>query len=62
MKNANDFSGYGNEVLCRMCDERPEHKVKDIIASKIWIIGRAYAATIEGGLENERKEWIFAKI
>jgi len=47
MKLANDYSGYGNEVLYRMCAERPKHIDLDTIASKIWIIGRAYSAAIE---------------
>lgn len=47
MKIANDDSGYGNDILYRMCAERPKHTDLDTIASKIWIIGRAYSATIE---------------
>ena len=39
--------GYGNSVLYRMCAEQPKHKSINIISSKIWIIGRAYAAAIE---------------
>lgn len=39
--------GYGNEILYRMCQEQPKHKSINIISSKIWIIGRAYAAAIE---------------
>jgi hypothetical protein len=40
---------YGNEVLYRMCLDQPKHTDVDvdIIASKIWLIGRAYSATIE---------------
>lgn len=47
MRYANDYSGYGNEVLYRMCSEKPQHKDIDIIKSKLWIIGRAYSAAIE---------------
>ena len=47
MKYANDYSGYGNEVLYRMCEERPCHDNIDTIKSKLWIIGRAYSAAIE---------------
>jgi len=47
MKYANDYSGYGNEVLYRMCEERPRHDNIDTIMSKLWIIGRAYSAAIE---------------
>jgi len=38
---------WGNEVLYRMCREEPLHKDRDIIAGKLWLIGRAYAAQIE---------------
>ena len=47
MRYANDYSGYGNEVLYRMCSERPLHENIDTIKSKLWIIGRAYSAAIE---------------
>ena len=56
-----DFSssgGFGNAVLYQMCGAAPFHsvqpnnpifnsweKIKGIIASKIWIIGRSYAAS-----------------
>jgi len=47
MRYADDYSGYGNEVLYRMCSERPHHDNIDTITSKLWIIGRAYSAAIE---------------
>ena len=47
MKLASDFSGYGNAVLYKMCADKPKHTDLDAIASKIWIIGRAYSAAIE---------------
>jgi hypothetical protein len=47
MEYADDYSGYGNEVLYRMCKDAPDHTNEDKIASKIWIIGRAYSAAIE---------------
>ena len=47
MKYANDYSGYGNEVLYNMCIEKPHHESIDIIRSKLWLIGRAYSASIE---------------
>jgi len=40
-------SGYGNEVLYRMCAEFPKHKDLDVVKGKIWLIGRAYAVAIE---------------
>ena len=47
MKYADDYTGYGNEVLYRMCEEQPLHTVTNIIRDKIWLIGRAYSAAIE---------------
>lgn len=37
----------GNEVLYRLCREHPLHKINDEIRAKIWLIGRAYSASIE---------------
>ncbi|MBW0149274.1 hypothetical protein [Marinobacter arenosus] len=47
MKYAEDYSGWGNEVLYRMCSERPLHDDVDTVVGKLWIIGRAYSASIE---------------
>lgn len=43
---------FGNEILYRMCRENPFHNDPDIIAGKIWLIGRSYAAAIERGRQN----------
>jgi len=40
---------YGNCVLYRMCQEEPSHQDPRVVAGKIWLIGRAYAAPIERG-------------
>lgn len=45
--NSNSRWKYGNSVLYRMCEERPEHKDIDVIVGKIRLIGRSYAAAIE---------------
>lgn len=37
----------GNDVLYQLCKQHPKHKAPDVIAAKIWLIGRAYAAAIE---------------
>lgn len=37
----------GNDVLYQLCKQHPQHKSPDVIAAKIWLIGRAYAAAIE---------------
>lgn len=44
-----DGSGFGNAVLYRMCKEKPGHTDLYIVRGKIWLIGRAYSATIERG-------------
>ncbi|MCF9126299.1 hypothetical protein J8A01_23355 [Vibrio parahaemolyticus] len=47
MKYLDDYSNWGNSVLYAMCSERPKHNDIDTIVSKLWIIGRAYSASIE---------------
>lgn len=47
LNSTNSRWEYGNSVLCRMCEEEPEHKEIDVIVGKIWLIGRSYAAAIE---------------
>ena len=47
MKYLDDYSGYGNKVLYRMCKDAPKHTDIDEIIGKIWIIGRSYSASIE---------------
>ncbi len=47
MEYEDDYSSYGNEVLYRMCAEKPLHTSIDVIKSKLWLIGRSYSASIE---------------
>ncbi|MGP9764919.1 hypothetical protein ACT3UM_04220 [Halomonas sp. AOP13-D3-9] len=47
MEYAEDYSGWGNEVLYRMCSERPLHDSVDTVVGKLWVIGRSYSASIE---------------
>jgi len=49
MEYEDDYSNYGNEVLYQMCANQPRHDDRNIVYSKLWIIGRAYSATIERG-------------
>lgn len=46
MKKPMDFK-MGNAVLYDMCKKYPYHNDTDEIISKIWLIGRSYAAAIE---------------
>lgn len=47
MNYIDDYSGYGNKVLYRMCSDAPYHTDIDEIMGKVWIIGRSYSASIE---------------
>lgn len=47
---------FGNVILYRMCRERPKHVHLDTIASKVWLIGRSYAAAIERGAGKKIKK------
>ena len=37
----------GNQVLYDLCENHPYHKSDEEIVAKVWLIGRAYAASIE---------------
>jgi len=37
----------GNEAIYKMCREHRGHADKCVVASKVWLIGRSYAASIE---------------
>lgn len=43
----NDPWVLGNSVLYKLCKDYPFHKTDEEIAAKIWLIGRAYAASVE---------------
>jgi hypothetical protein len=38
---------FGNRILYNLCRDNFEHKEKDKIIAKVWLIGRSYAAAIE---------------
>ena len=48
----------GNQVLYNLCRDYPEHVDDATIVAKVWLIGRAYSASIERGrpkgLSNDR--------
>ena len=44
-RNHPELLGY--ELLCDLCRHHPSHQDDNEIVSKIWLIGRAYAAAIE---------------
>ena len=56
-----DIWAYGNSVLYKMCEEKPLHNEKNIVASKVWLIGRSYAAAIERTKSGEKLENIIDK-
>ena len=45
--NDPDHWKWANEVLYRMCRESPTHKEIGVVTGKVWLIGRAYSASIE---------------
>jgi hypothetical protein len=45
-KDDNDWD-LGNEVLYNLCKDHPTHEDPKEIIAKIWLIGRAYSASIE---------------
>lgn len=57
IKNEESLWKLGNDVLYDLCEKNFGHKKEDEILAKIWLIGRAYAATIERrNTDNETEE------
>ena len=54
----------GNKVLYNLCKEHPLHVKPDVVAAKIWLIGRAYAASIERrkNKKNETNDQFYEKV
>ena len=55
----------GNQVLYDMCKKYPHHDDTDIIVSKIWLIGRSYAAAIERRKtddNNINEDFMYSKV
>ncbi len=46
---------FGNEILYEMCAKNPRHTDPCVIASKMWLIGRAYSAAIERRRPRDNK-------
>jgi hypothetical protein len=40
-------AGFGNHILYSMCRDHPEHSDPEVIGGKLWLIGRAYSASVE---------------
>jgi hypothetical protein len=49
-------TSFGDMVLYKMCAKEPKHTELDIIASKVWLIGRSYAAAIERGAGGKMRK------
>ncbi len=58
--DANISWDWANCVLYRMCRDHPRHRNHEVIIGKMWLIGRAYAASIERGAGKD--EDIYARI
>ncbi|HLG58082.1 MAG TPA: hypothetical protein VI485_22235 [Vicinamibacterales bacterium] len=44
-----DVWSIGNQALYDLCKRHPKHDVDAEIVAKVWLIGRAYAASVERG-------------
>lgn len=55
MNYPNDYTGYSNDVLYRMCEEKPRHDDLDIVTGKLIIIGRTYAVSIQRTQQQDFK-------
>ncbi len=38
---------FGNKILYDMCSTYPEHIDSEVVSGKLWLIGRAYSASLE---------------
>lgn len=47
--------GVGNQTLYDLCRRNPGHTETDVIVAKVWLIGRAYSASIERGRGNAKE-------
>ena len=47
-----DVWAIGNQALYDLCERHPRHVVDAEIVAKVWLIGRAYAASVERGRGN----------
>lgn len=52
-KEKPDFGKVGNDILYDMCAKYPYHNDESEIIAKVWLIGRAYAASIERNKINK---------
>ena len=50
---------FGNKILYNMCSENPLHKDKTVVAGKVWLIGRSYAASLERVKEDIGSEKVY---
>jgi len=62
---ADDYSGFGNEILYDMCRREPRHDDLDVVCDKLWLIGRSHAASAERNRVKdyhlERTAWLIAE-
>jgi len=59
---ADDYGGFGNEILYDMCRREPRHDDLDVVCDKLWLIGRNHAASAERNRVKdyhlERTAWL----
>lgn len=58
-KKENNLWTFGNNMLYNMCAQNPLHEDECIVAGKVWLIGRSYAAALERVKENIGSEKVY---
>lgn len=58
-KEQSDIWSFGNKILYNMCSENPLHNKKEIVAGKVLLIGRSYAAALERARIEKSSEQIY---
>ena len=51
----------GNQILYDLCENYPSHTDKEVIITKLWLIGRSYAAALERvkGKKNDNEDFYY---
>ncbi len=58
-KKQKDLWVFGNKMLYNMCSQYPLHNDEVVVAGKVWLIGRSYAAAIERVKEDISSEKVY---
>lgn len=58
-REQSDMWIFGNKILYNMCSENPLNNKKEIVAGKVLLIGRSYAAALERARIEKSSEQIY---